>query len=227
MPRSLLPCLVVLAFALPLPVPAQQGVPQTEDERILYTIGAFVAERFELPALGLSEDELAALVQGLQDAALERPAAVALDQYRPKLQEFVGKRNEAVYEKEVKASGSFLESESRRDGVVSKTSGMLYEELVAGTGASPGPESKVRVHYAGTLRDGRTFDSSIDRGKPAEFGVKGVIGCWTEALQLMKVGGRSRIYCPASIGYGKRGSPPLIKPGAALVFEIELLDIVN
>ena len=163
----------------------------------------------------------------MKDAALDKPPAVDLDANVTKLDSFRTQRMEVVYEDEVKVSGRFLEKASKGEGVQRKGSGMLYQELKPGTGDAPTPEDRVRVHYAGTLRDGRTFDSSIDRGTPAEFQVKGVIPCWQEALQLMKEGGRSRVYCPASIAYGKRGAGALIKPGSALVFEVELIEILN
>ena len=106
-------------------------------------------------------------------------------------------------------------------------SGLIIREIVAGTGASPQPTSVVRVHYHGTLRDGMVFDSTIARGAPATFRLDRVITCWQEGLQRMKVGGRSRLVCPASIAYGEGGSPPAIPPAAALAFEVELVEIVN
>jgi FKBP-type peptidyl-prolyl cis-trans isomerase len=105
-------------------------------------------------------------------------------------------------------------------------SGLVYLELVAGEGAQPQLTDTLSVHYHGTLRDGRVFDSSVDRGEPAQFPLNRVINCWTEALPMMKVGSKARLTCPSTIAYGERGAPPLIKPGATLTFEVELLDIV-
>jgi FKBP-type peptidyl-prolyl cis-trans isomerase len=103
---------------------------------------------------------------------------------------------------------------------------MITQVLVAGEGAQPGPTDEVKVHYHGTLRDGTVFDSSVDRGTPAQFPLDRVIPCWTEAVTQMKVGGKSRIVCPASIAYGSRGMGAI--PGdAALVFEVELLEIIE
>ena len=93
------------------------------------------------------------------------------------------------------------------------------------TGAFPTASDTVKVHYHGTLRDGTVFDSSVDRGTPVDFPLNGVIPCWTEGVQKMKVGGKARLVCPASLAYGDRGAPPKIKPGAALVFDVELLGI--
>jgi FKBP-type peptidyl-prolyl cis-trans isomerase FkpA/FKBP-type peptidyl-prolyl cis-trans isomerase FklB len=94
-----------------------------------------------------------------------------------------------------------------------------------GAGDSPKATDRVKVHYHGTLVDGAVFDSSVQRGEPATFPLNGVIPCWTEGLQLMKVGGKSRLVCPADVAYGNRGAPPRIKPGATLVFDVELVEI--
>jgi FKBP-type peptidyl-prolyl cis-trans isomerase FkpA len=103
----------------------------------------------------------------------------------------------------------------------------MYTVDKEGTGATPKADDTVRVHYHGTLRNGKVFDSSRERGEPAEFRLDLVIKCWTEGVQLMKVGGKSTFYCPSDLAYGERGAPPSIQPGAALVFEVELLDIVS
>ncbi len=105
-------------------------------------------------------------------------------------------------------------------------SGLIYAEVAAGGGASPKANDKVRVHYRGTLVDGTEFDSSLKRGQPAEFPLGGVIPCWTEGLQKMKVGGKARLVCPSDIAYGDQGRPS-IPPGATLIFEVELLAIVK
>jgi FKBP-type peptidyl-prolyl cis-trans isomerase FkpA/FKBP-type peptidyl-prolyl cis-trans isomerase FklB len=99
--------------------------------------------------------------------------------------------------------------------------------ITPGKGAAPAAEDTVKVHYHGTLIDGTVFDSSVQRGEPATFRLNGVIKCWTEGVQRMKVGSKSRLVCPPQIAYGDRGAPPRIKPGATLVFEVELLDIVK
>ncbi|RPJ27722.1 MAG: FKBP-type peptidyl-prolyl cis-trans isomerase, partial [Planctomycetaceae bacterium] len=106
-------------------------------------------------------------------------------------------------------------------------SGLQYQVLRAGNGPSPKATDSIKVHYEGTLLDGTVFDSSVKRGEPATFPLNQVIKCWTEGLQLMKVGGKSKLVCPSAIAYGDRGSPPTIKPGATLVFEVELLEIVK
>jgi len=110
---------------------------------------------------------------------------------------------------------------------VTTASGLVYEELKAGTGEQPTAADKVRVHYVGTLPDGREFDSSVRRGQPAEFPLGKVIKCWTEGLQRMKVGGKARLTCPASIAYGERGAGGVIPPGATLNFEVELLGVTK
>ena len=104
-------------------------------------------------------------------------------------------------------------------------SGVLVTTLKAGTGASPAATDKVKVHYHGATTDGAVFDSSVQRGEPATFPLNQVIKCWTEGVQQMKVGGKSQLVCPADVAYGDRGAPPRIKPGATLVFEVELLGI--
>ena len=108
---------------------------------------------------------------------------------------------------------------------VTTASGLVYQSLREGTGASPSATDKVQVHYRGTLPDGREFDSSYGRGRPAEFPLNRVIPCWTEGVQRMKVGGKARLTCPPSIAYGERGAGGVIPPNATLLFEIELLGI--
>ncbi|MBY0314485.1 MAG: FKBP-type peptidyl-prolyl cis-trans isomerase [Bdellovibrionales bacterium] len=119
-------------------------------------------------------------------------------------------------------------NEAAKEAGAQKTeSGLIYRETQAGTGETPKATDKVKVHYHGTLRDQTVFDSSRDRGTPATFPLNGVIPCWTEGVQKMKVGGKATLVCPADIAYKDRGAPPVIKPGAALKFEVELLEIVK
>lgn len=110
---------------------------------------------------------------------------------------------------------------------VTTASGLVYQEVVAGTGATPKPTDKVKVHYVGRFLDGRVFDSSVDRGQPMDLPLSRVIKCWTEAMQLMKVGGKAKLYCPSAIAYGERGAGGgFIPPNAPLNFEIELIAIL-
>ena len=120
---------------------------------------------------------------------------------------------------------AFLTQNGQRDGVVTLPSGLQYEVLAEGDGATPGPTSMVTTHYHGTLIDGTVFDSSVQRGQPASFPVNGVIAGWTEALQLMQVGDKWRLFLPPELAYGDRGAGGAIGPGATLIFEVELLEV--
>ena len=120
---------------------------------------------------------------------------------------------------------AYLATNGARDGVTTTTSGLQYEVLVDGDGATPGPTDLATVHYTGTLTDGTVFDSSVARGEPAEFPVNRLIRGWTEALQLMQVGDKWMLYIPPELAYGDRGAGDLIGPGETLVFEVELLGV--
>jgi len=124
-------------------------------------------------------------------------------------------------------SKAYLEKAAAEPGAQKTSSGLVYRELKPGTGASPKSTDTVRVHYRGTLIDGKEFDSSYARNEPAEFPLNMVIPAWTEGVQKMKVGGKSHLVCPAEIAYGQRGAPPVIPPGATLIFEVELLGILK
>lgn len=124
------------------------------------------------------------------------------------------------------SSQAFLDKAAAEPGAIRTPSGLVYKELQPGTGPSPTASDVVRVNYRGTLMDGTEFDSSYKRNEPAEFPLNRVIPCWTEGVQMMKVGGKSKLTCPANIAYGDAGSPPVIPPGATLVFEIQLLAIL-
>ncbi|MBE2261320.1 MAG: FKBP-type peptidyl-prolyl cis-trans isomerase [Burkholderiaceae bacterium] len=114
---------------------------------------------------------------------------------------------------------------AKEAGAVVTPSGLVYRSLKDGTGAAPAASDRVKVHYRGTFPDGREFDSSFKRGEPIEFPLSGVIPCWTEGVQRMKVGGKAKLTCPAAIAYGERGAGGVIPPNATLVFEVELLGV--
>jgi len=116
---------------------------------------------------------------------------------------------------------------AKEPGAVTTESGLVYRALTEGKGASPSATDTVRVHYRGTLPDGKEFDSSYSRGQPAEFPLNRVIKCWTEGVQKLKVGGKAKLTCPPGIAYGERGAGSVIPPNATLLFEVELLGIVG
>lgn len=132
-----------------------------------------------------------------------------------------------VAEENLEEGNAFLEQNKSREGIVTTDSGLQYEILTEGTGEKPNAQDQVRVHYHGTLIDGTVFDSSVDRGEPAVFGVGQVISGWTEALQLMPVGSKWKVYIPSDLGYGERGAGGDIGPNETLIFEVELLEIVK
>jgi FKBP-type peptidyl-prolyl cis-trans isomerase FkpA len=123
------------------------------------------------------------------------------------------------------ATNPTLEAAAKEEGAIVTASGLVYRALKQGDGASPTASDKVKVHYRGTFPDGREFDSSYKRNQAIEFPLSGVIKCWTEGVQLMKIGGKSKLTCPPAIAYGARGAGGVIPPNATLLFEVELLEI--
>lgn len=189
---------------------------KTEDDKTFYALGLSIGRSIEV--FQLSKTELEFVKKGITDAATGVKPAVDLEKYGPKLQPLAKARQDKI-------SAAFLEKAAKEKGVVKLPSGVLYTELKAGKGATPKATDTVKVHYRGTLTNGTEFDSSIKRGEPAEFPLNGVIKCWTEGVQKIKVGGKAKLVCPSDVAYGDRGSPPTIPPGATLVFEVELLEI--
>jgi FKBP-type peptidyl-prolyl cis-trans isomerase FkpA len=125
----------------------------------------------------------------------------------------------------VMAQTSVTDAAAKEPGAVVTASGLVFRSLKDGSGASPGPTDKVKVHYRGTFPDGKEFDSSFKRGEPIEFPLDRVIKCWTEGVQRMKVGGKAKLTCPPAIAYGERGAGGVVAPNATLIFEVELLGI--
>lgn len=200
----------------------------TVETQASYGIGFQMGQQLQSnPFEGLAID---AVVAGLKDAFAGSASQVDNDTLRDAFGE-IHNRMQAEKEEASKAvieeGKVFLEDNAKRDEVNVTESGLQYEVLAEGDGDTPVPASTVRVHYHGTLINGTTFDSSYERGQPAEFPVGGVIKGWTEALQLMKVGGKLRIYVPHDLAYGEQGAGAAIAPYSTLIFDVELLDILG
>jgi len=177
-----------------------------------------------LDQFDLSAAELDILKRALTDAAARKPA-IDIDEWEPKIDAFASARAQRVAAREKVASVAYLAKAAAEPGVVRTDSGLIYRDLSPGTGRSPAASDAVTVHYRGTLINGTEFDSSYKRNQPAQFPLNGVIPCWTEGVQKMKVGGKARLVCPSDLAYGDAGRPS-IPGGAALVFEVELMEIV-
>lgn len=198
---------------------------ETEQQKTLYAIGVALSQ--QLQAFALSEEELAIVNAGMADGVMQRPHKVEMQVYGPKIQELGQQRVAVVVKRQAEASKVLLEEAAGEPGAVTTKSGAIVNTIKEGSGATPKMEDTVKVHYVGKLIDGTVFDSSVERGVPATFPLANVIKCWTEGVQKIKVGGKARLVCPADVAYGDRGSPPNIRPGATLIFEVELLEIVS
>ncbi len=224
-----LAALAVLAALAALPLltarPALAQELQTDEQKTLYALGKAVGQN--VARAGVTKEDLAFVIQGLTDHVGGVPSKVDMAVYGPKIQELARARMQARAEAEKVRSKAFLEQVAKEKGAVVEASGLVFIPQKEGTGTAPKATDRVKVHYRGTLQDGTEFDSSYKRNEPAEFPLSGVIPCWTEGLQKMKPGGKARLICPAAIGYGDRGTPDgSIPGGAALAFEVELLEIL-
>lgn len=227
--------LILLAGAASCAQPPEEPVAiEGENEKTLYAMGQMMGQR--VAPFGFTPEEAKMVARGLEDAAAGRTSAVDLQAYGPKVQALAqermkknqGKQDEAMAkaaEGERAKAEAFLAKMEKEAGAEKTASGLIFIPMKEGSGPMPAPTDVVRVHYHGTLADGTVFDSSVQRGQPAEFPLNGVVKCWTEGLQKIKTGGKAKLVCPAAIAYGDRGFPPKIPGGAALSFEVELLEI--
>ena len=166
------------------------------------------------------------LLAGFTAAFLEQPTVMTNEEAQAFLSTYFQKLEEQMAQETKERNEAFLKSNGERPGVKTTQSGLQYEIIKEGKGAKPKATDKVRVHYHGTLINGVVFDSSVERGEPAEFPLNAVIPGWTEILQLMPVGSKWRVVIPSELAYGSRGAGDVIRPNMTLIFEIELLDIV-
>ena len=188
-----------------------------------YSIGVNIAQN--LQQQGITEINVDALAKAMSDVYGGAELKISPAQAQQVIQQYMQDQKEAKYKVNKEAGEKFLAENAKKEGVVVLPSGLQYEIMVEGSGPKPGPTSKVTTHYHGTLVDGTVFDSSVDRGQPASFGVNQVIKGWTEALQLMPVGSKWRLFIPYDLAYGANPRPGVIKPYDALVFEVELISI--
>ncbi len=202
---------------------------KTPDEKLSYAIGLEVGTSLKnLP----TEIEFPVFVQAVEDGLKGKKPLLTQEQaleikmeFGKKVREERARERKELAEKNRKEGEAFLAENKKKKGVVTTESGLQYMVLHEGEGPKPKATDRVKVHYRGTLIDGTEFDSSYTRGKPATFALKGVVAGWTEALQLMKVGSKYRLFIPSELAYGKRGRGPKIGPDAVLIFELELLEI--
>jgi FKBP-type peptidyl-prolyl cis-trans isomerase FkpA len=218
--------LVILFTLLPTTLLAQTpaavpGTPQTDEEKTLYAVGLVLSR--SLRDFDLSPTELEVIRRAIADAYAGKPA-IDLEEWGPKIQALADLRGERLVVREKEAGAAYLTKAGAAANAVKTESGIVYTETAPGTGASPTAADRVKVHYRGTLINGTEFDSSYARNEPAEFPLSGVIRCWTEGVQRMKVGGKARLVCPSELAYGDRGNDD-IPGGSVLIFEIELLEI--
>ncbi len=202
------------------------GAAAASDERMFYALGVLLSRNQNLAALDLSDQELKQVLAGFRDGYQHHAQIDDPETYLPQMQALQRSREQAVADRQKTAGATFMAKVAALPGAQKTTTGLIYIPSMQGKGAHPGPMDRVKVQYSGKLIDGSVFDSSYKRGQPATFPLAGIIPCWKEALQLMKVGGHARVVCPSDLAYGDHGRPPVIPPGATLDFQIELLDVV-
>ena len=208
---------------------AGAAAPETEDDRVSYSVGYRLGNDFKRQQVKINPDMV---LKGIEDATSGGAALMTEDEMRNTMSN-VANRVKAAHmetmkkqgEENLKAGEAFLTANAAKDGVTTLPSGLQYKVIKSGTGKSPQKSDKVTVNYRGTLIDGTEFDSSYSRNQPATFGVGQVIPGWTEALQLMKEGDQWEIYIPSKLGYGERGAGGKIPPNSALIFEVELISV--
>jgi FKBP-type peptidyl-prolyl cis-trans isomerase FkpA len=216
--------ILVLALLATVAVGCSKGKdPKTEEEKTFYSIGTMFGSR--LTQLSMSDAEIDSLTSGLRDAAKGDKQKVDPMAYQQKIQDMFKSRMEKQAGDIKKKGSEFVDNFVKKEGATKTASGLAFKVITEGTGVTPKETDVVKVHYHGTLMDGTVFDSSVERKQEVSFPLNRVIKGWTEGLQTMKVGGKSKFVIPSELAYGDAGAPPKIAGGATLVFEVELLGI--
>jgi len=197
--------------------------PETEMEKVSYSLGVNVATGVK--AQGLDTIDANAVAKAFKDVFEGNDLDISEEESMKVLQDYFSKIQANKSAKANEEGAAYLAENGAKEGVITTESGLQYEILSSGDGKKPTTDDQVTVHYHGTLTDGTVFDSSVDRGQPASFGVTQVIKGWTEALQLMSEGDKWKLTIPANLAYGDQGAGGMIGPGATLIFEVELLSI--
>lgn len=201
---------------------------ESDEQIVSYGVGRQMGQQLSSQAFEGIDPEVVA--RGLLEVLQGKDSALSEQEIEKAYQRYDNKQKERAEEQGKKLAEEglvFLEKNAKREEVTTLDSGLQYEVIHQGEGDKPSASSTVKTHYHGTLINGEVFDSSVDRGQPAEFPVNGVIAGWTEALQLMSVGTKWRLFLPPNLAYGERGAGGKIGPNATLVFEVELLEIVS
>ncbi len=194
-------------------------------DKVSYALGLSIGNNFQNS--GINNLVVEDFIDGLKAVLSGGKPAISYDEAKQVIDEFFVKLQKEKLELNKKAGEEFLNINRHKAGVVELPSGLQYEVLKKGEGKRPSATDKVKCHYHGTLINGTVFDSSIQRGEPAVFGVSQVIPGWVEALQLMEVGSKWRLFIPSDLAYGEHGAGNLIEPNSTLIFDVELLDIVK
>ncbi len=196
-----------------------------EQDKVSYCLGLSIASN--LLTSGVKNISIEPFVDALEAAYAGKQPELSPEEANKTLQEFFGKVQAEQAEQAIAAGKKFLEENGKKEGVTTLESGLQYEIITNGDGEKPTANDSVKCHYEGTLIDGTVFDSSIKRGEPAVFPINGVIKGWTEALQLMPVGSKWKLYIPSDLAYGAQGAGNIIGPHTTLIFEVELLEITK
>jgi FKBP-type peptidyl-prolyl cis-trans isomerase FkpA len=221
--RFVVSCLVTVLCLGTTAAFAAPPEPTTDEQKTLYALGLAINQ--SLGNFTLSEPEFELVKSGITDGFFKRPK-VDIQTFGLKISELQQARASVVAEAEKKVGAAFLAKAAAESGAKKTESGAILMTIKEGNGAIPKMTDMVKVQYQGTLIDGTVFDSSAKQGEPAMLRVNEMSKCWVEGMRQIKVGSKSKLICPSSLAYRDKGLPPLIKPGATLVFEIELLEIV-